>query len=229
LIDARGLMREHLRMHPRVAYQSLSSPEQRNRLATELPQLVPFGASEYHGLIAVLDWDHRLPSRSLVLRLFAFASEESLRRGEQAWETRLEEIGQKDKFPEFDVPDFDGLAADEAYEAEVTLEGELGRLRLVSSWRRDLADADAEAAVGVARRSEEFRRIRAETSGRPPHLGDLEAVGWCPPCESDLTVWTLDVWYLTAFDGQIGRGRSLLVHLDARKVVATRDFTVRVG
>jgi hypothetical protein len=102
-------------------------------------------------------------------------------------------------------------------------------LRLTSSWRRDVAESDAHAAVEIARRSAEFKKIRLETAGRPPHLGDLEAVGWCPPCESDQAAWTLDVWYLTAFDGMVGKGRSLLVELDSRKVIATREFTVRTG
>ena len=228
MIDLRALLRESVRLHPRVAYQSLADDARKQRVAEELPELLPF-AGEYRGAIAVLDWDHRLPSRQLVLRLYCFTSTASNDEGEKAWDARLDEIGKKDKFPEFDVPDFEGLPADEAYECDVTLEGELGRVRLTSPWRRDIAESDSEAAVDVARRSEEFRKIRAETAGRPPHLGDLEAVGWCPPCESDLPVWTLDVWYLTQFDGQIGRGKSLLVHLDARKVIAIREFTVRVG
>jgi hypothetical protein len=228
VINLRAILRDSLRMHPRVAYQGLADEPRKTRVAKELPELVPF-AGEYRGALAILDWDHRLPSRQWVLRLYCFTSKESQFEGEAAWQQRLEEIGKKDKFPEFDVPDFEGLPADEAYECEVTLEGEVGSVRLTSPWRRDIDESDSQAAIDVARRSEEFKRIRAETSGRPPQLGDLEAVGWCPPCESELQVWTLDVWYLTQFDGQVGRGKSLLVHLDARKVIAIREFTVRVG
>ena len=225
----REAVQKHLRLHPRVAYQKLCSAERREKLAQQLPDLEPFGGAKYCGVIAVLDWDHRLPSRTMILRLNCFTSDDALRRGERAYEGRVEEIGRRDKFPEFDVPDFDGLPADEAYDCDVSLEGELSRARLTSTWRRDISDNDADAAVEVARRSDEFRKLRSELSARPSHLGDLEAVGWCPPCESDLAVWTLDVWYLTSFDGQIGRGKSLLVDLSARKVLAVREFTVRVG
>ena len=60
-------------------------------------------------------------------------------------------------------------------------------------------------------------------------LGDLEAVSWTPPCETGHPRWTLDVWYLLAFDGRVGSGRSLLVDLEDRKVVTVRDFSVRAG
>ena len=226
-MDAKAIVLASLRLHPRVSYQDLADEARKKRLADELPELIPFGDKPYQALIAILDWDHRLPSKSLFLRLYLYTSTESLTRGEKAYEERVEEIRRRDKFPEFDVPDFDGLPGDEAYECEVTLGGEVSRVRLVSAWRRDVSDADAEKAVDVARRSDDFKRIRAQTSGRAPHLGDLEAVGWCPPCESDLSVWTLDVWYLTSFDGQIGRGKSLLVDVKAKAVLATRDFTVR--
>src|SRR5262249_2878310 len=118
----RTLVRESLRLHPRVAYQGLADDGQRRRIAEELPELVPF-AGEYRGAIAILDWDHRLPSRQLVLRLYCFTSPESQTDGEKAWVERVDEIGRKDKFPEFDVPDFEGLPADEAYECDVTLDG----------------------------------------------------------------------------------------------------------
>ena len=64
---------------------------------------------------------------------------------------------------------------------------------------------------------------------RPAHLGDLEAVSWTPPCESEHQEWTLDVWYLQAFDGRVGTGRSFLVDVKQSTVVAVRDFSVRTG
>jgi hypothetical protein len=52
---------------------------------------------------------------------------------------------------------------------------------------------------------------------------------WTPPCESGHAHWTLDVWYLLAFDGRVGSGRSLLVDLGERQVIRVRDFSVRAG
>ncbi|HLU65271.1 MAG TPA: hypothetical protein VKZ63_03310 [Kofleriaceae bacterium] len=227
--DLRQLLAGDLRRHPRVAYQGLfGEPDAGTRLATGLPVMPPF-RQPYAGAISVVDWDHRLPSRALVLRIFAYYRPDTLAAGQEAFDDRLEEIGQKDRFPEFDVPDFENLVADEAYEVELTIDGEIGRCRLTSAWRRDIEPADGAAAVEITRRSEEFKRLAPLLPSRPSHLGGLEAVSWTPPCESQHHVWTLDVWYLLAFDGRVGTGRSFLVDLTSRTVVAVRDFSVRAG
>lgn len=132
-------------------------------------------------------------------------------------------------YPEFDVPDFDNLAADEAYEIELGVDCSVGRCRLTSAWRRSIEATDAASAVEIAQKSSEFLRLAAATADRPSHLGDLEAVSWTPPCESQHECWTLDVWYLLAFDGRVGTGRSFLVDLDSQSMVVARDFSVRTG
>lgn len=185
--------------------------------------------SDYYGAISVIDWDHRLPSHALVLRIYAFYTAAAYAAGEEAFDDRLEEIGVRDKFPEFDVPDFEHIAADEAYDIELAMDGTIGRCRLTSTWRRAVDPRDASAAVALASRSPEFTRLRTESRNRPSHLGDLEAVSWTPPCESQHSQWTLDVWYLLSFDGRVGTGRSFLVDLDSRDVVSVRDFSVRTG
>jgi hypothetical protein len=216
-----------LRLHPRIAYQGLFAQEQaRAKILGAVPKLVPFKKA-YAGALAVIDWDHRLPSRTLALRIYAYYDEASFAAGEAAFDDRVEEIGLRDRFPEFDVPDFGDLPADEAYEAEIDTSGVLTGCRLTSAWRREIADEQADAAVEIARESDEFKKMSALERSR--HLGDLEAVSWTPPCESGHPRWTLDVWYLLAFDGRIGTGRSLLVDLADRRVVAVRDFSVRAG
>jgi hypothetical protein len=185
--------------------------------------------TDYVGAIAILDWDHRLPSQVLALRIYAYYAEETFAAGQEAFDDRLEIIGQSDRYPEFDVPDFEHLVADEAYEIEITPGGEIGRCRLTSSWRRDINPDDGDTAVALTRRSEQFVALEASFPDRPPNLGDLEAVSWTPPCESQLKGWTLDVWYLLQFDGRLGSGRSFLVDLAKQKVAAVRDFSVRAG
>jgi hypothetical protein len=227
--DLRELVATDLRRHPRVAYQGLmAEADAGSRLAAALPKMPPF-RHPYAGALSVIDWDHRLPSRALVLRIFAYYRPESLATGQEGFDDRLEEIGRVDRFPEFDVPDFDHLVADEAYEVELSTAGEIGRCRLTSAWRREIAQNDSSAAVEITRVSEEFKRLGPLISSRPAHLGGLEAVSWTPPCESQYSVWTLDVWYLLAFDGRIGTGRSFLVDTTAKSVVAVRDFSVRAG
>jgi hypothetical protein len=227
--DLRTLVAADLRRHPRVAYQGLVPGEDAGaRLAAALPPMPPF-RTEYAGAITVVDWDHRLPSRALSLRIFAYYTDKTLAAGQEAFDDRLEEIGGRDRYPEFDVPDFDNLAADEAYEIELSPEGELGKCRLTSAWRREIGARDAHAAVETVKSSDEFKKLAASLVNRASHLGGLEAVSWTPPCESGLETWTLDVWYLLAFDGRIGTGRSFLVEVPTRKVMTVRDFSVRAG
>lgn len=227
--DLRTFLARELRLHPRVAYQGFFNHEgAAAELAAELPPMPPF-RSDYAGAIAILDWDHRLPSQMLALRVYAYYSGDTLAAGHEAFDDRLEVIGQSDRYPEFDVPDFEHLAADEAYEIEISPGGEIGRCRLTSSWRRDIKRDDGGRAVKLVRRSQQFADLEKSFPDRPPNLGDLEAVSWTPPCESQLAVWTLDVWYLLQFDGRMGSGRSFLVDLGADSVAAVRDFSVRAG
>jgi hypothetical protein len=227
-VSVRSILRT-LRLHPRVAYQGFFAEDDgKAKLVANVPELLPFHQS-YHAGLAIVDWDHRLPSKQLVLRLYLYYDEWTFAEGESAFDQRLEDIGARDRFPEFDVPDFGELPADEVYEAEIAGSGEVAQCRLTSPWRREVAPPEGHAAVAVARGSEEFEKIAAAAMDRPRHLGDLEAVSWTPPCESGHPRWTLDVWYLLAFDGRVGSGRSLLVDVTEKKVIRVRDFSVRAG
>jgi hypothetical protein len=227
--DLRPYVAEEIRLHPRVAYQGLLSEEgAATRVAAALPALSRF-RHDYAGAISIVDWDHRLPSQNLVLRIYGYYGEDTLEAGYEAFDDRLEHIAERDKYPEFDVPDFDGLAADEAYEIELTPAGVVGRCRLTSAWRRTVAARDAQSAVSLVQQCEEYRKLVSSSPSRPTYLGDLEAVSWTPPCETDHTRWTLDVWYLLAFDGRIGSGRSFLADLETKQIVSVRDFSVRTG
>ncbi len=227
--DLRAFVAEGIRRHPRVAYQDLFGGEDDGgRLAVALPPLPSF-RHEHVGVLTIIDWDHKLPSQTLALRIFAYYSDEALEAGLEAYDDRIEQIAERDRYPEFDVPDFDGLPADEAYEIELSPAGVIGRCRLTSAWRRTIAGTEAAAAVALAQQSPEFGNLVASSSARPSYLGELEAVSWTPPCESQHGRWTLDVWYLLAFDGRVGSGRSFLVDLVDNALVTTRDFSVRTG
>lgn len=206
----------------------LSEEGAATRVAAALPALQRF-RHDYHGAIAIVDWDHRLPSQNLILRVYGYYSDDTLEAGHEAFDDRFEMIAERDKYPEFDVPDFDGLAADEAYEIELSPSGVVGKCRLTSAWRRTVASRDAQAAVGLVQTCEEYQRLVASSPSRPTYLGDLEAVSWTPPCESDHQRWSLDVWFLLAFDGRIGSGRSFLADLETKQIVSVRDFSVRTG
>jgi hypothetical protein len=227
--DLRPFVAEEIRLHPRVAYQGVLSEEgAATKVAASLPPLARF-RHEYAGAISIVDWDHRLPSSNLILRVYGYYSEDTLEAGYEAFDDRFEQIAERDKYPEFDVPDFDGLAADEAYEIELSPEGKIGRCRLTSAWRRTVAAKDAAAAVALVQNCDEYQKLVAASPSRPTYLGDLEAVSWTPPCETQHSRWTLDVWYLLAFDGRVGTGRSFLIDLVDNLVVTSRDFSVRTG
>src|SRR6185503_16525766 len=106
-----------------------------------------------------VDWDHALPSKTLTLRLYTYYDASRFEEGEAAFDDRLDEIGERDRFPEFDVPDFSELPADEAYEAEVATDGTVYPTRLTSAWRREVSSTDGGAAVGIAGSSAGFRAI----------------------------------------------------------------------
>ena len=219
-----------LRRHPRVEHQALAlGPDAVARLRETWPHLIPFAAESYHGLFAVLDWDHRLPSANAVLRVYGYYSAATLALGQEQLNTRLEEIRSNDLFPEFDVPDFSGITADEAYEGDVDRYGQVTRVRLVSPWRREIAADVAATAIRLTRESEQFEAVIGESKHRPDYLGDLEAVSWAPPCETEHDCWTIDCWYLLDLDASVGTGRSFLVDVDNAHVVGVREFAVRAN
>ena len=230
----RAAVIDKLRVHPRVGQQKLGGgADSREKLLAGLPHLAPFRDHEPRQIVAVLDWDHRLPSQRLALRLYLNYDEAAEHRFEEAWVARTAAIARRDLYPEFDVPDYDELPADEAYDAEVTTSLVVEGMRLTSPWRRAIDPRLAEEAVAVVRGSAPFQKVKAAEPARPLHLGDLDPVSWMPPCESGHERWTIDVWWLTAFDGRMGTGWSFLVdlfHPEERAAVVThREFTVRAG
>jgi hypothetical protein len=229
-IDLREELRRELRRHPRVVYQKLfDDPESCARLAAVLPTFVPFRGDSYAAALWVLDWDHRLPSRELVLRLYAFYTNDARGMGLRSFEERHAQIAREDLFPEFDVPDFAGLSADEAYEAELSLTGEPKKFRLVSDWRREVDVNLGRRAEEIVRVSSAFKELASSVRARPPGLGDLEAAEWAPPSESGHSSWGIDVWYLRSFNGMVGEGTAFLVDLQDEKVIGQRDFQFRAG
>jgi hypothetical protein len=221
----------NLHLHPRVEQQGLSAETMRELLSVALAKLVPFRDHAVDSTFALLDWDHRLPSKALTVRLHVLYDAGARERFRQALQRRQDEIQARNRYPEFDVPDYSGLPSDEAYDVELSSELTVEAIRLVSPWRREVAAEDAAAAVGAVRRSPQFDDLQRAVGARAPGLGDLEAVAWTPPCESGLTGWTLDVWWLISFDGRVGRGWSFLVEVDAPEppVRAAREFNIRAG
>ena len=223
---------DELHLHPRVLQQGHTEQRARDLFEAARKRLVPFRGQSMYATMALLDWDHRLPTKTYSLHIHVCYSPEAWARLRSAFERREEEVAGRDLFPEFDVPDFGGLPSDESYDAELTPEMKLDTIRLVSPWRREIAEEDAAKAVQMVRASDKFREVHERAPRETPGLVELEAVAWTPPCESGLAQWTLDVWWLTSFDGRLGKGWSFLVDLGEHAgdpLLSAREFAVRAG
>jgi len=229
-LDLREEFKRNLRRHPRVELQGIcESAADREKLAQSLPVFLPFRGKTYKAALWVADWDHRLPSQNIIVRLYVYYTSQGTRVAEDSFGERKAQIAAETIFPEFDVADFSGLPADEVYEADGPVGGELKVFHLVSEWRREIEPTLARRAEHIVRASHHFQEIASQTRARPPGLGDLEAAEWSPPSESGYKGWGLDVWYLRAFNGMVGEGTAFLVDLDAGEVVRQRDFQFRAG
>jgi hypothetical protein len=229
-LDLREELKRGVKVHPRVVTQDLFKDlEALQKIASALPVFMPFKGKSYKAAMWVLDWDHRIPSRDYILRLYAFYSSQGKAIGELSFADRSAQIEREDLFPEFDVSDFAGLAADEVYEAEGT--GRRG-FETVSPGQRVAARNRAQVrAQGRADRPRvpPFQGSRQRNACASTGLGDLEAAEWCPPSESGHGRWGVDVWYLRSFNGMVGEGTAFLVDLEDEKVVRQRDFQFRAG
>lgn len=229
----RRAVRERLEVHPRVSLQGIHRRERVEALARALPELVPFRDQRVKGAIAVLDWDHRLPSQELPLRLFLGYEDTTVQRMQAVLEERRERITAADRFPEFDVPDFDGLPGDEIYvcplKPELTFTP--SSCRLVSPWRRVVQAEDMQRAVKAAQGGEVVDAVREQLGGRVVHARELEVLGWVPPCESGQPCWGLEVVWILDARGGVVRGYSFLVELDERhgdRALTSRIFQSRL-
>ncbi|HJX53958.1 MAG TPA: hypothetical protein VJ801_14425, partial [Polyangia bacterium] len=117
LLDLREELKRDLRRHPRVELQGLyESAADREKLAESLPVFLPFKGKTYKAALWVADWDHRLPSQDVIVRLYAYYASQGRRTAEESFGDRKAQIAAETIFPEFDVADFAGLPADEVYE-----------------------------------------------------------------------------------------------------------------
>jgi hypothetical protein len=209
---------ERTQVHTRVAQQGLwPNPEaQLSWLRAACPYLPGFPDREYHDVLALLDWDHRLPSQTLTLRLFASYSAESRERVQKSLASHQQRIAEDDLFPEFDVPDFNAVVADEVYvltydvkdgSATTTLASD--KIRFYSDWRREVSRPLVKSVLRSLESNELYNQAKTFHEGL--HLGDAIVVGWTPPCVAKTKNWAIEVWLVTAFEGRFGKARVFMV------------------
>ena len=223
---ARKAITDELVVHPRVVQQGLSpTPEQRKRLAEQIPALKAFSNNRYSKARAVLDWDHQLPSQLLFLRLYmSYGSREADRVGRD-FKRRQQTIAEDNLYPEFDVPDYSDIPASETYIALLRPgSSELNDLRFFSDWRKQVKPSLMRDALAAVRGHASFERsLNARTHD---HLGPPVVIGWAPPCLAHSEQWAIEVWLLVDFDGHSGKAHVFMVDSKSKKV--SREYFTEV-
>lgn len=222
----RGALVARLKVHPRLAQQGLApTPDQRKRLAQALPDIIAFGDRRYAGAHAVLDWDHKLPSEAVLLRLYLSYTDREAGDVESSLRLRDREIEADNLYPEFDVPDFSEIDASETYVGLVRPKTwEVDELRFFSDWRKSVQQPVVRDVLAVVRSHAGYEKSMRERSH--DNLGPPVVIGWAPPCLAHSKHWAVEVWLLVDFDGHMGRAHVFMVDSKARAV--TREFFTEV-
>jgi len=219
-------LQDELHVHVRLEDQDVApDPDARRRLAQRLPDLKAFGDHRYDSVRVLLDWDHQIPSQHLILRVHACYDAEATERFDQELAEREAVIDDANLYPEFDVPDFADLPANESYVAVIRPGStDIEDFRFLSVWRKEVETRVADRAISLVRTDPGYRRT--VTSRTTQGLGGPVVIGWTPPCLAHAESWAIEIWLLTEFDGQTGTARVFMIDLDAEKV--TREFNTEV-
>ena len=217
---------QRLKVHPRVAQQNLGpTPDVRKKLAASLPDILAFGDRRYAAAHVVLDWDHRLPSEALLLRLYLSYTDREAADVENALKARDREIDAGNLYPEFDLPDYGEIDASETYVGLVRPRGtEVEELRFFSDWRKSVQQPVVRDVLAAVRANAGYERSMRERSH--DNLGPPVVIGWTPPCLANSKHWAVEVWLLVDFDGHMGRAHVFMV--DSKLRTVTREFFTEV-
>ncbi|MGB1014411.1 MAG: hypothetical protein ACPG4T_09790 [Nannocystaceae bacterium] len=226
---ARTAITDSLVVHPRLVQQGLEPDRrQRNGLAKQLPNLRAFADNHYTSVRAVLDWDHHLPSKMMVLRIYATYSAREAERLDREFERRARQIGNDNIYPEFDLPDYGEIEASETYVSILNPGShKLQELRFFSEWRKQVKQTLLRDALIVVRGQSSFERSLRNRSH--DHLGPPVVIGWAPPCLAHAKNWAIEVWLLVEFNGQSGRAHVFMVDCESRKVTREHYTDVHLG
>ncbi len=225
----RAALTQRLKVHPRVAQQGLApTPEQRQRLAASLPNIVAFGDRHYAAVHVILDWDHQLPSQVMLLRFYLSYTDREAAEIDVSVRAVDREIDSGNLYPEFDVPDYGEIDASETYVCLVPPRTEtISDLRFFSDWRKSVQPSLSRDAVSIVRAHTSYERSMRERSH--DNLGPPVVIGWAPPCLAQSKHWAIEVWLLVDFDGHMGRAHVFMVDSKARTVTREYFTEVQIG
>lgn len=220
---------DNLLVHQRLKDQSMApAPQQVASLGEALPHLVPFDSRDYKMVRAVLDWDHQVPSRYLVLRVYCAHTEHEATMLRAQFDERDADVERDNLFPEFDLPDYGEFDAGETYIAGVNPETfELEEFRFFADWRREMRNATSRAALAAVRQQDSFRE--AYENRHNEALGGAVVVGWAPPVLAHCERWAIEVWLVTGFDGASGRARVFMVDPETHEVCREYETDIHIA
>lgn len=216
--------RKNIVIHPRLAYQKLPAFPLEPIVMAVFPDFVPFPGKEYYQLILVMDWDHKLPSRKMFARVYAYYNQESFNIAWRETQLRRREIAVHNDFPEFDVHDFEDIPADESYLLHLTLQGECRKVEFLSAWKHHLQESDKKRVLQILEEDPQYQEV---VRARKQSCGPARPVMWVPPCVSKLSVWTVDARVLTYCEGPSMWGRFFLVDCYGRHILHSGNFHMR--
>jgi hypothetical protein len=226
---AMDAIRRDLRVHVRIKDQRLGpDAETLEAIVSQIPELIAFGKNEFVSLHAVLDWDHLIPSEFLLLRLYASYDRRSTQRLEAQLSLRQEAISDDNLYPEFDLPDYAELLASESYLAVLKPgSSQVDEFRLISEWRKQVPPESGRKGLAAVKASDSFAAVIATRANDA--LGGPVVVGWAPPCTAGAVLWAVEVWIITAFDGQQGTAHVFMVDPDTGRITREFNTTVQVA
>ncbi len=216
--------RKNIVIHPRLAYQNLPAFDVEQITLGTFPDFVPFPGKEYHQLILVFDWDHKLPSRKIVGRIHAYYTPDAFSVAWREIQIRRREIAARNDFPEFDVHDFEDIPADENYQLHLNLEGDCRKVEFLSTWKHHIQESERARVLEIVEMDPQYQEV---LDSRRQSCGPAKPVMWVPPCVSRLPVWTVDTRILTYCEGPSMWGRFFLVDLWGRQVLHSGNFHMR--
>lgn len=225
----RGVIVDGMEVHPRLSDQGMAPDDDaRRHIAEQIPDLLAFGDSAFSHARVILDWDHRIPTQAMVLRVLASYNEDARDRLDEELETRRKKISDDNLYPEFDLPDFVGLEGSESY-AAVIEPGTfaLQEFQLTSEWRKYVDTEPANEALRLVQKTTSFKR--AMNARTREGLGGPVVMGWSPPCTHPGDRWIVEVWVLIDFDGHTGTARVFMVDVVDSRITREFDTQVRVS
>jgi len=215
----------HVRLQEQALVPEGSSLEP---LSSAIPELLPFSNHRYAKIRVVLDWDHQIPCQMAYLRIFAVYTEQEAKRLDEALLACTQGIANENLYPEFDLPDYSQVDANEIYVGLIRPGADsFDEFRFFASWRKDVPPPLASTVIKTVKQLDSYKLAYAQRDKEG--LGPPILIGWSPPCLAKSEHWAVEVWLLTEFDGRRGKAKLFMVDSGSMQVTFEDSTDVHTG